>query len=85
MRSGPFADAHTRRHVRHVPHRVHIQLADATVLAVVDARIVVPDVHFTVLATILVGTVADRFTTHLQTVTGVAADVVLTRSRQRAW
>lgn len=79
--SAPFSDTHARGNVRHVPRRVHIQLADAAVLAVVYARIVVTDVHFAVLATILIGTVADRFTAHLQTVTGVATDVMLTRSR----
>lgn len=24
LRAGPFADAHTRRHVRHVPRRVNV-------------------------------------------------------------
>lgn len=79
--SGPLANAHARRHVRHVRPREGIQLANATVQAEVDARIVVANVHFAVLATVLVGTVADWFSANLHAVTGVAADEVFARSR----
>lgn len=52
--------------------------------AEVDARIVVPNVHFAVLTAVLVGTVADGFPPNLHAVAGVAADEVFT-GRRHSW